>query len=116
MKGYQLLSSVHNPTRRVSRPGGVCCAHPQHPQTGVSDIVGYELVEGPEFAELGRTNASGVIDDRFSSTLLVGETELRDWPAAIASEVMKGASAPKLMMPGDVRRGGRERERTMCVM
>lgn len=68
-------------------------------QTGVS------VIEGSSF---GLTNASGVIEAMLMvPSMLLGESELRDWPATIDSEPilpeMKGASAPKLRMPTQVR-------------
>lgn len=70
-----------------------------HHQTGVSVIVG---------SSLGLTNASDVIEVMLMvPSMLFGDTELRDWPATIDSEPMlpemKGASAPKLRMPTQVR-------------
>lgn len=78
--------------------------------TGVSVIV--ENVGGPELAEFGRPNVSGVIDDRLNEptspppTLLLGDTEFLDWPPAAIIESgpklfpdMNGASAPRFIIP-----------------
>lgn len=79
-------------------------------------MVGYELPMGPdELAELGLAKLSCVIDDMLStfSTLPVGETDWRDWPATIPSELLDmndGASAPRLRMAVHKNGGDKEKE------
>lgn len=76
-------------------------------QTGVSAIAEKpEACGGPELAEFGRANESGVNEGIESppSTLLLGDTELLDWPLAAATMLpsvpdMNGASAPRLITP-----------------
>ena len=64
-------------------------------------MVGYGFVGGPELAEFGLAKASGVIEAMLiAPSTLFGETELLDCPVTIVSEpVMKGASAPRLIIP-----------------
>ena len=66
--------------------------------TGVSVIVG---------SSVGLAKAPGVIEVMLMLSMLLGEMELLDWPATMPSEPtlpeMKGASAPRFMIPVQVK-------------